>query len=292
MSTIAPVELSRHRPGVDVRFDDGPGPQASAEWRLGDWTLRFVRLDPHQRWALDPAAGAAHVKVVTGRLAEPDRGAYAAARTVRHTGVAADGVTAGSDGALVTVLTAAPDAAGVVRAIDELRFAGPHADALAWETFEDRYHAVTPYFDGLDAHLAPGFHLLDRDGAEIAHVFVWAAGPGVDLSTHDHGRAPGPHSPAFAEVHWVLCNGSGSGGMYETAAPGAAERERYPVQQGHEHGPFFAFDPATGLPGRRANGAVDYPWHGRHAGPATAAGPSYDVVVAFEITAPYARVVP
>ena len=67
----------------------------------------------------------------------------------------------------------------------------------------------------------PGFHLLDGDGAEIAYVFFWTAGKGVDLSTHDHGHAPSALAPAFAEVHQVLHNGTGLGGMYRTEAPGA-----------------------------------------------------------------------
>ena len=122
---------------------------------------------------------------------------------------------------------------------------------------------------------------------------MWAAGKGVDLSTHNHGRAPTPTSPAFAEVHLVLHNGTGRGGMYLTAEPGAPSRTRFPMQQGDEHGPFFTYDPATGAPRLRENGAVDYPWHGWEAGAPDGEpkGQSYDVVAAFEITAPYARVV-
>ena len=174
--------------------------------------------------------------------------------------------------------------------IGALRFAGPFAEALAWQTFEARYTQATPYFDGLDAHLAPGFHLLDDGGAEIAYLFVWAAGKGVDLSTHNHGRAPGPTSPAFAEVHLVLQNGTGTGGMYVTSEPEAPTRVRYPMQQGEEHGPFFEFDPTTGSPRHQPNGAVAYPWHGWEAGTDGLAGQAYDVVAAFEITARYARV--
>ena len=110
------------------------------------------------------------------------------------------------------------------------------------------------------------------------------------MSTHNHGRAPGPTSPAFAEVHWVVHNGTGRGGMYETAEPGAPTRDRCPMQQGEEHGPFFVFDPATGAPRLRDNGAVEYPWHGWEAGTDSADGHAYDVVAAFEITAPYANV--
>ena len=197
-------------------------------------------------------------------------------------------MTAGPDGAIFAVFTTASVAEDQSPTSQGLRFRGPFAEALAWQTFEARYTHGTPFFDGLDAHLAPGFHLLDADGAEIAYVFVWAAGKGVDLSTHDHGRAPAPTSPAFAEVHLVLQNGTGTGGMYETSEPGAPTRVRYPMQQGEEHGPFFEFDPATGSPRHQPNGAVAYPWHGWEAGTDDLAGQAYDVVAAFEITAPYA----
>ena len=46
----------------------------------------------------------------------------------------------------------------------------------------------------------------------------------------------------------------------------------------------------TGAPRRRENGAVDYPWHGWEAGTDTVPGQAYDVVAAFEITAPFADV--
>jgi len=259
---------------------------------MGGWTLQFVRLDPNQRFDLDHTKGTLYVKVVTGRLVHPDRGAYPPPKVVRDTAVVADHVEAGPAGALFTVFTATPVVTSRVVSMDRLTFTGPHADALGWQRFADRYGAVTPYFDGLDAHLAPGFHILDADGSEITHLFVWTAGKGVDLSTHNHGRAPGPTSPAFAEVHWVLHNGTGSGGMYETAEPGAPTRVRYPMQRGEEHGPFFAFDPGTGAPRLRDNGAVEYPWHGWEAGSDGADGQAYDVVAAFEITVPYARVIP
>jgi len=291
VSTTARVEVARERPGLNISMGEGPAPVVSDVWTLGGWTIQFVRLGPGQGFELAQAKGTVYVKVVAGRLAEPDRSAYAAPKVVRDTIVVAGHVEAGPQGALFTVFTATPAVASRVTSMSQLRFGGPHADALRWQTFEDRFKAVTPYFDGLDAHLAPGFHLLDADGAEIAHVFVWTAGKGVDLSTHNHGRAPGPTSPAFAEVHWVIHNGTGSGGMYETAEPGAPTRDRYPMQRGEEHGPFFEFDRDTGAPRLRDNGAVAYPWHGWEAGTDDAEGQAYDVVAAFEITAPFARVV-
>ena len=288
MTTIAAVEVATERPGINIAIGDGEAPVVSDVWGMGSWTIQFVRLDAGQRFELDHAAVTTYVKVVTGHLTEPDRRAYAAPRVVRDTSVAGSRVVAGAEGAVFCVFTG-PQEDVPIRRLDLLRFRGPHDEALRWTTFEQRYGGVTQFFDGLDAHLAPGFHLLDADGAEIAYVFVWAAGKGVDLSTHDHGRAPSATAPAFAEVHWVVANGTGEGGMYETAAPGAAHRDRYPVRRGQEHGPFFYLDPDGRRPRLRENGAVDYPWHGWEAGPDDGGGQAYDVVVAFEITTPYAR---
>jgi Aldos-2-ulose dehydratase/isomerase (AUDH) Cupin domain len=88
----------------------------------------------------------------------------------------------------------------------------------------------------------------------------------------------------------VMHNGTGSGGMYVTPEPGAEHRDRFPLAQGEEHGPYFAFDGSTGVPRLRDNGAVEYPWHGWQGGIDDRPGQAYDVVAAFEITAPYARV--
>lgn len=281
---------STERLGIDVHIGEGAAPVVSDVWTMGGWRIQFVRLDAGQRFDLDQSAGRVHIKVVTGRLADLDRSAYAPAKVVRSTVVTADHVIAGPAGAVFTVFTATPAVPGLVTSMDQLRFEGPLAETLTWQTFEERYTAFTPFFDGLDAHLAPGFHLLDAEGNEITYLFVWTAGKGVDLSTHNHGRPPGPTSPAFAEVHWVVHNGTGSGGMYETPEPGAPNRDRWPMQQGEEHGPFFFFDPATGKPQLRENGAVDYPWHGWEAGTDSVPGQAYDVVAAFEITAPFADV--
>jgi hypothetical protein len=293
MTRVAEVAPAAQRPGLDVRIGEGPGPVVSPEWTLGAWTIQFVRLDRGQSHQFVGSSPRRCVKVVTGRLAQPERGAYPAVGTVRSTEWAGDRIVAGSDGALVAVFSGGPAAGDAVTSMADLVYRGPYADLLTWQTFESRFSSITPHFDGLDAHMSPGFHLLSANGDEVAYVWVWTAGPGVDMSTHNHGRAPGPTSPAFAEIHWVMHNGTGSGGMYETPAPGSPERTRTPMSQGEEHGPFFAFDPDSGAPRRRDNGAVEYPWHGWEAGPSagtSAGGRLYDVVVAFEITAPYAVV--
>lgn len=277
------------RLGVDVHLYGEPGPVASERWTVGGWTLRFVRLDAGDTHELDTDEGVVHVKVITGRLTEPSRVAYVSPRTLVDTRVDGDHLTAGPEGALVMVLVRTPAAPDRITSMEQLTIGGPHAEHLAFTTFSERFAGRIPFFDGLDAHLAPGFHLLDADGSEIAYVYVWTAGKGVDLSTHDHGFPPGRRTPAFAEVHLTLFNGTGSGGMYETPAPGAAERTRLPVPAGSEHGPFFEFD-GDGAPALRDNGAVRYPWHGWQGGDDGEPGQAYDVVVPFEITVPYARV--
>lgn len=291
MANLAPIEPSTTRTGINIHLYSAAAPVVSPEWSTGGWIISFVRLDAGQRHALDHSRGDVFVKVVTGRLVNIERSAYAEAKVVRSTQVRDAEVMAGPTGAVFTVFTRTPAVNAHVADMAQLSYAGPHADLLEWQTFESRYSAATPFFNGLDAYLSPGFHLLDAAGEEITYLFVWTAGKGVDLSTHNHGRPPSPTAPAFAEVHWVMHNGTGRGGMYETAEPGASHRDRTPMQQGDEHGPFFVFDPATGRPALRENGAVEYPWHGWEAGPDDgSAGQRYDVVAAFEITAPYADV--
>ncbi len=295
MSTYGVVEPSPSldRVGVDLRLGAASAPAVSPAWTIGPWRLRFARLAPGGRFDLDqPEGHTSYVKVVCGRLASPPVGAYAEPKVVRSTRVDSDHVTASTDGALVAVFTAGPGAGDPVRSMSQVTVTGPGDERMGWQTFAERYKGLTSAFDGVDAHMTAGWHLLDDDGAEIAYVWLWSAGKGVDMTTHNHGRAPGPTSPAFAEVHWVLANGTGAGGMYETPEPGSPVRERWPVAQGEEHGPFFAVDPDTGLARRRENGAVEYPWHSWEAGPDDGTEPAYDVVVPFEITAPYALTTP
>lgn len=288
-SSTAIVKPAPVRPGLDIDLWVGPAPVVSPTWAIGGFRLQFVRLDAHQRFALDHTTGTVFVKVVTGRLANLQRGAYAAPKAIRGTRVDAAEVVAGADGALFTVFTRTAAVPERVTDMTQLGVEGPHAELLQWETFEQKYGRFLRAFDGQDAHLLPGFHLLDAEGNEIAYLFVWTAGKGVDMSTHNHGNTPSATAPAFAEVHWVMHNGTGRGGMYETSEPGAPERIRHPMQQGEEHGPFFHVDEATGLPVLRENGAVSYPWHSWQAGHDDADGQAYDVVAAFEITAPYAH---
>jgi hypothetical protein len=293
---IAPHAARAHftgtaeHPGIDVHLGEGQAPVVTDAWTMGGWVLRFARLDAGQTLPLGPAEGERWVKVVTGSLASPARGAYPPAGSVRTVRVDGDEVTAGPDGAVLALITKTAAVPDVVRSVDELAISGPLADALGWFSFSERLGHLLSAYAGADAHGTPGWHLLGADGEELAYVWVWIAGKGTDMVTHDHGNAPGPGRPAFAEVHLVLHNGTGQGGMYETPAPGSPERVRTPTQAGEEHGPFFRVDAATGTPRRRDNGAVDYPWHSWEAGPDDGAGPAYDVIVPFEIVAEHARV--
>jgi hypothetical protein len=302
--TAPDVAVTRHptRPGVSLTMGPVTGSRISPVWTMGGWRLQFVRLAPGERLEMDGAGGTVYVKVITGALADPPRKAYPAVGELVSTRLNRGSVTASDEGALIAVFTETSEVPKVLSRIDQLRIDGPLAECFGWQTFAERFGKVTAFFNGADAHLVPGFHLLDNNGAEIAYVYFWAAGRGVDLSTHNHGHTPSEQAPAFAEVHQVLHNGTGHGGMYQTPAPGAAERTRLPMQRGEEHGPFFLIDEATGRPRLRDNGAVDYPWHGWQAGqdgmtdrhPVTdrhqMTGQRYDLVCAYEITAPYAKV--
>ena len=77
--------------------------------------------------------------------------------------------------------------------------------------------------------------------------------------------------------------------MYECHTQDAVERTRLILGAGEEHGPFFRFDPDTGRPLRRDNGAVDYPWHGWQGGEDDEPGEAYDLVTAFELNPEYTQ---
>lgn len=293
LDTATPnIAASKHPTRFGVSLPMGPraGALISPTWTMAGWTLQFLRLAPTDKLEVNLDSGDVFLKVIHGALASPARKVYPEVGEVLSTALDSHSVTAGPQGALLAVYTRGANAAASISDVSQLAMEGPLAEALPWQTFEDRYTHVTSYFDGLDAYLAPGFHLLDDDGAEIAYVFFWAAGKGVDLSTHNHGHRPAEDAPAFAEVHQVLYNGTGEGGMYTTAEPGAPERDHLPMQTGEEHGPYFTIDPTTGKARLRENGAVEYPWHGWQAGKDDGAGKSYDLVCAYEITVPYSQV--
>ncbi len=289
LSSTAANALSKpstEREGVDITLASGAA-TVSEDWSMGGWRLQFVRLGGNQSLGLDQTEGRIFVKVVTGELANINRGAFASARKIRNTLVETDAVTAGDAGAVFAVFTETQQAGPNVASMDEITMQGPNAEAFQWQTFEAKFGGFTDIFNGDDAYMSGGFHLLDDDGTEITYVNLWTAGKGVNLSTHNHGGEPSPVSPAFAEVHWVFNNGTGSGGMYGAAGPEAPHSDDYPMQRGDEHGYFFIADPSTGKPSMCDNGAVEYPWHGWEAGVDDKPGQAYDVVAAFETNPDY-----
>ena len=263
-------------------------PVVSNVWSVAGWTLQFARLPAGRSLPLDQSAGRVHVKVVTGELANIGRRAFAGKFTVRDTDVGAHELRAGADGAIFAVFTETAEVADNVRSMAELNIEGPLCELLEWQRFDEKFGAVTDFFDGVEAYMAPGFHLLDERSREVTYVNLWTAGKGVDLSTHNHGHDPSPAAPAFAEVHWVFNSGAPGAGMYLCDEPGAP-RTRFPMRRGQEHGPFFAIDSHAGHPVLRPNGAVEYPWHGWQAGDDDGTGQAFDFVAAFETYPDFVR---
>ena len=286
----APCEPSTEREGVNITLAGGNAVTASETWSMGGWNLQFVRLGGNETLGLDQTQGRVYIKVVTGELANINRGPFAGPRQIRNTLVETDDVAAGDSDAVLAIFTETKQASANVASMDELTIHGTHADAFRWQSFEERFGAFTDIFDGDDAYMSGGFHLLDADGAEITYVNLWTAGKGVNLSTHNHSNDPSPVSPAFAEVHWVFNNGTGRGGMYGCDAPDAPHSDDYPMQRGDEHGTFFIVDAKTGKPQLLDNGAVEYPWHGWEAGIDDQPGQAYDVVAAFETNPDYVTI--
>ena len=280
------------RAGLDIALDGNLAagePVVSDTWTVAGWSIQFVRLGSGQALALDPSAGRHYVKVVTGELVNIGRKPFANPFAVRETAVETQGLQAGIRGAVFAVFTETDQVAANIHDMAALRIEGPMQDAFAWERFDEKFGAFTDLFDGMEAYMSPGFHLLDESGAEIAYVNLWTCGKGVDLSTHNHAQDPSPAAPAFAEAHWVFNAGATGAGMYLCDEPGAP-RKRFPMCRGQEHGPFFAIDASTRRPRMRPNGAVEYPWHGWQGGQDNDPAQAFDFVAAFETNPEFALV--
>lgn len=282
-----PIEPHATRGGLCVQFAAN-GASVSPVWNLGGFEIQFVRL-PAGESTRTEVARPTYLKVLTGEIDCPPYRAFPAVGAVTSAQITEPQIQAVRD-CVLCLVRESDQAPEQITDMMQLRCTGPLDERLQWQTFDEKFRAVTDAFSGLDAHMVPGFHLLDDAGAEIAYVHFWTTGKGVDVSTHNHGQAPSDLAPAFAEVHLVLRNGTGQGGMYRCDAPGADSRERIPMQAGEEHGPFFHFDATSGAPVLRDNGAVSYPWHGWQGGSDADPAPAYDLVAAFEISPQYARV--
>jgi hypothetical protein len=284
-SATASIEPHTARGGISVHLPDGQN-SISPIWRLGNFEFQFVHLLPGTQFALNDLP--TYVKVITGKIDCAPYHAFPEARQVVTTRVKQSQI--GVIEAAVLFILRESDKTDTIEHMDQLTVSGPLSELMRWQSFHEKFSVVTDAFQGLDAHMIPGFHLLDTAGQEIAYVHFWTTGKGVDVSTHNHGQDPTDQSPAFAEVHLVLANGTGAGAMYLCDGPGAPQRQRIPIQLGEEHGPFFNVNRTTGLPERNPNGAVDYPWHGWQGGEDNLPGQSYDLVAAFEINPDLAQV--
>jgi len=274
------------RGGIQLTFDVDADKAIllSDSWLVAGWRIQFVQLGAHQTLILGNEKN--YVKVILGRLENHGRGCYAEDIAVRSTRIDTPQVLSGADGVLFALMTETDEAPVNLHDMSECQFIGPSSDALNWASFEEKFGDFIDVFNGVDCHMANGFHLLDQQGTEIVYVNFWTCGKGVDLSTHNHAQTPTPMSPAFVEVHLVLNNGTGRGGMYETTSPGAVDRIRHTMLRGDEHGPYF--EHANGKPVLLENGAVKYPWHGWQAGTDDNGIQAYDFVAAFEINPDYA----
>ncbi len=281
------VEPHPSRGGLSVCLPDGEN-GASPIWTLGNFELQFVRMVAGETLELNADAVPTYVKVIVGELNCAPFRAFPKQGTVVSTRVSGRDVSAVEE-TLLCILREL-ESTPTITQMDQLRVSGPFSDELIWQSFHEKFQAFTDVFDGLEAHMVPGFHLMNSANQEVAYVHFWTTGKGADVSTHNHGQDPTAQSPAFAEVHLVLKNGTGAGAMYQCDAPGANNRTRTPIQLGEEHGPFFAVDPATRKPKLKPNGAVDYPWHGWQGGTDDQLGQSYDLVAAFEINPSFAIV--
>jgi hypothetical protein len=284
----ARVEPNDLRGGINITIDF-EGTCVSPVWRLGGFHIQFVGLAAGRAINVDLHNGPVYLKVVVGEVNSGPRKAFPASGQVMSTKLKEPRVIAQRD-ALLCVITDTAEAVDEITDMAQLTFSGPLAERITWQSFEEKFGSFTDVFDGLHAHMLPGLHVLDAAGAEITNLLLWTTGKGADASTHNHGQTPTPGSPAFAEIHLVLRNGTGAGGMYLCDAPDSAERETMPVQVGEEHGPFFYVDDSSGAPRLRENGAVDYPWHGWQGGSDGIEGEAYDLVAAFEISPAYARI--
>lgn len=289
-----PCRLAGRGEGLDVLIGGqsvSEGPVASDVWSMAGWTIQFVKLGAGQGLGLDQSQGKIYVKIITGAIANTGQNRFADRKQARDTRVLDDHIEAAGDGAILTILTETPSVPDNIHSMDELTVSGPHQDILFWTRFDQSSLAKgVDYFKGLDAHLLPGFHLLDEDGTEILYVHVWTAGKGVDMSPHDHSHRPSEKFPAFTETHWVFNNATGKGGMYDCVGEDLSERTHMSMRRGYDHGPFWAVDADTGMPKQRENGAIEYGFHGWQAGADGDDRQAYDVVAAFEMNPAYSEV--
>lgn len=277
--------------GLSITLEDGNA-DASAIWSIAGWTLQFVHIPADGQVDIDLGKGKTYVKIITGSLANLDRPRFAGFKTARDIEVHQDSLVAGPEGALLAIMTATSAVPENIHAMSDLTVTGPHANLFVFTQMDQtEIGKHFDFFKGVDAHLMPGFHLLEQDGTEIVYVHLWTAGKGVDMSPHDHSQPPSEAAPAFTETHFVLNNGTGKGAMYDCTenTPSHSNRKHISILRGQEHGPFWVIDD-QGMPKRRENGSVEFNFHGWQAGDDDLEGQAYDLVAAFELNPDYSKI--
>ena len=263
----------------------------SPVWSMGAWTIQFVKLGPGEIVQVDARHKRFCPKIILGSLVNPDRPRFAPPFEVRDVATPGSALEAGEEGALLAVMMDGAGSSGNIHSMNQIAMSGPCDELMQWDRFDQSHIGKNiPYFRGLDAHILPGFHLLDDAGDEIAYVHFWTAGKGVDMSAHDHSNTPSPTAPAFTETHFVLNNGTGNGGMYVCSGDDIHDRTFRTMQRGEEHGPYWAVNPETGKPLLRENGSIVYGLHSWQAGTDDEDGQAFDLVAAFELNPDYSKV--
>jgi hypothetical protein len=289
------AQISARGTGLDLTINSLPQGSAFAAsdiWTMGGWTLQFINLGAGQRLPLDQSNGNIYVKVILGALANLKQDRFAQRKQARDTRVTEEEAIGGAEGCLMAILTETSAVAANIHTMDELTVSGPLSDVLKWLQFDKSYIGKQlPYFNGLDTHLLPGFHLLDAQGDEIIYVHFWTAGKGVDMSPHNHSPAPTADAPAFTETHWVLNNGTGRGAMYDcNGSRDPADRSYITMLRGQDHGPYWTVEPDTGMPKLKENGAIEFGFHGWQAGTDDDPQQAYDLVAAFELSHAHSKI--
>ena len=130
-----------------------------------------------------------------------------------------------------------------------------------------------------------GFHFRFKDSrVNLCHMQFWNASKGVNCGVHNH------ESDIFCELHLCLFAGTGNGGMWKVkdgvkvdpknpnGTNNPDDFDKLPLKTLEQHGRLWMVD-CKGVPLRRKNTSVDYPWHKWQAGTEK---DGLDIWVAFE----------
>ncbi len=169
-SPNTPFTPHTERGGISIHLTEAPV-SVSPAWTIGDFSIRFVRLAASETLQLDRSGGTTRLKIVTGEVDCAPHRPFPAVGEVVSTTLTASSIQAIRDS--VFCLVTEPDgAAGRISDMAQLQPSGPLQEVLRWQSFDEKFSAVTDIFRGLEAHMLPGFHLLDASAREIAYVGI------------------------------------------------------------------------------------------------------------------------